>query len=128
MPKISREHLEEELKRFARRVNDIKIGAYNLSCSVGASAAAVGRTADRLYRYYRGEGSLTGGGLSFGERLAANKRVSRTLAAALPSVGMNGLFFGLLAYARPHIIICSKAVRIIREKYGAAAGEAVKSK
>lgn len=85
-------------------------------------------TADRLYRYYRGEGSLTSGGLSFGERLAANKRVSRTLAAALPSVGMNGLFFRLLAYARPYIIICSKAVRIIREKYGAAAGEGVKSK
>lgn len=74
-------------------------------------------TTDRLYHYYRGfASSLTGGGLPFGQRLSANKKVSRTLAAALPSWGMNRLCFRLLAYVRPYIIICSKVFRTIREK------------
>lgn len=75
-------------------------------------------TPERLYHYRRGGGSLTGGGLPFLQRLAANRAVSRTLAKTLPEVGMSGVIYRTLAYMRPYIIMCLKAGRIIREKIG----------
>lgn len=73
-------------------------------------------TNDVLYHYYRSATSLTGGGLSFAQKLSANRQVSRTLVAALPLWGMDNMVFKVLAYSRPYIIIISKLFRIIRER------------
>ena len=74
-----------------------------------------------LYHYYRGHTSLTGGGLSFSQKFSANRRVSRTLAKALPVWGIDNLFYRTLSYLRPYVIIVSKAFRTIREKIVAGA-------
>lgn len=47
---ITREALESEIKRFVRRINDVKIEEYSLSCSIGAAEATADKTIDELYR------------------------------------------------------------------------------
>lgn len=74
-------------------------------------------TTNRLYHYFRCTGSLTGGGLSLFQRFDANREVSRTIAAALPRWGMNGPGYRVLAWGRPYLVACSKALRILREKW-----------
>ncbi len=69
-----------------------------------------------LYHYVRGETSLTGSGLSVGEKLAANRSVSRDLAAALAGWGIDTPFYRALAHMRPYIIIFSKVLRVTQEK------------
>lgn len=70
---------------------------------------------DVLYHYYRSDGSITGKGLSLKERLNANRRVSRVMIRMLPEWGVDNIFYRLLAYLRPYIIIASKVFRMAQE-------------
>lgn len=69
-----------------------------------------------LYHYCRNEESLTGNGLNFKAKLAANRSVSKYLAKTLRFWKMDNIFYRILAYLRPYIIAFSKVFRIIREK------------
>ncbi len=69
-----------------------------------------------LYHYVRGETSLTGSGLGFREKLAANRSVARYMAEALPGWGIDTPFYRLLTRMRPYIIIFSKVFRMLQEK------------
>lgn len=69
-----------------------------------------------LYHYCRNETSLTGGGMSFKEKLAANRAVSRHMVNALPDYGLNNIFYRTLSRMRPYIIILSKIWRTLIEK------------
>lgn len=69
-----------------------------------------------LYHYCRNENSITGKGLSFSEKLKANRYASREMAKALPDYGIDTLYYRVLTYARPYTIIASKAIRMVREK------------
>lgn len=69
-----------------------------------------------LYHYCRNENSITGKGLSFAEKLKANKYVSKAMAKALPDWGIDKPHYRFLVYARPYTIIFSKVTRILREK------------
>ncbi len=74
--------------------------------------------ADRpLYHYCRNETSLTGGGLSFSEKLRANKAVSKELCNALPNWGIDNCFYRTLSRMRPYLIIFSKIFRMARERF-----------
>ena len=69
-----------------------------------------------LYHYCRNEESLTGSSLSFKEKLNANRKASKDLLKALPSSGIDNIFYSTLSCLRPYIIIFSKVFRMIREK------------
>lgn len=73
-------------------------------------------TTDVLYHYCRNDESLTGKGLPFVKRFAANREVARRMVKALPAWDMDCAFYKFLSFARPYIIIASKIFRIIREK------------
>ena len=73
-------------------------------------------TTDKLYHYCRNTGSLTGGGLSFRQKLHDNQEESKTLADALQGWGIDRPWYRLLAWGRPYLIMVSKTVRVIREK------------
>lgn len=69
-----------------------------------------------LYHYRRVESSLTNKGLSGKEKLSANRRIARDMVAALPSWGIDTVFYRTLSYIRPYIITVSKIFRMLREK------------
>ncbi|MCH5185033.1 MAG: glycosyltransferase family 2 protein [Oscillospiraceae bacterium] len=69
-----------------------------------------------LYHYFRSGTSITGSGLPFGERLKANRKVSRKMLSALPAWKTDSLFYKAMALARPYIIMLSKVWRMLREK------------
>lgn len=69
-----------------------------------------------LYHYCRNDESLTGKGLPFSERLAANRDVSREIVKALPVWNMDNIFYRALSYMRPYTIMISKVWRIMRER------------
>ena len=68
-----------------------------------------------MYHYYRGEGSLTGSGLSFKEKWRANRAVSKIIIENLKKQGINSFKYEILALLRPYIITVSKIIRILDE-------------
>ena len=73
-------------------------------------------TKEPFYNYYRSKSSLTGRGLTFREKFAANRHVAKILAKALPEWGMSNVFYKSVVYMRPYIMMVLKAVRILKEK------------
>lgn len=69
-----------------------------------------------FYHYVRNQESLTGRGLSFSEKLQANRKVSKRMLEALPLWNMNKFYYKIMSLMRPYVIIISKIFRIIREK------------
>ncbi len=76
-----------------------------------------------LYHYVRRENSLTGSGLSFGQKLKANRRVSESLKEALPLWGIDNVFYRTLSTARPYTIAISKIIRMAEEKLFGRCGD-----
>jgi len=69
-----------------------------------------------LYHYCRNENSITGKGLSFTEKLKANRYVSKEMAKVFHEIGIDSPYHRFLTYARPYTIIFSKIIRMLREK------------